>query len=51
MLEALTSLKDDKALSPVGFPMKFFKDFWEVVGDDVMNAFWALNKSVLGVEV
>lgn len=36
-MEALKSLCEDKALGPDGFPMKFFKVFWPMLGEDVMN--------------
>lgn len=36
MKVALLSLKDDKALGPDGFLMKFFNVFWEVINADVI---------------
>lgn len=36
VLEALATLKEDKAPGLDGFPMKFYKVFWEVIKDDVM---------------
>lgn len=35
---ALHNLSEDKALRPDGFPLKFFKAFWSVLGVDVMLA-------------
>lgn len=40
---ALSSLKDDKAPSPNGFPSKFLKVCWDVVGKEVMAVFEALH--------
>lgn len=38
VLSTIKSLPEDKALGPYRFPIKFFKDFWLVVGPDVMRA-------------
>lgn len=39
VLEALKSLKEDKAPGPNGFPMKFFKECWGMVDSEVMKDF------------
>jgi len=40
------SLTDDKASSPDGYPMKFFKVFQDVVGSEVMQTVDAIHKKV-----
>lgn len=59
MLAAICSLKEDKAPGLDGFPIKFYAEFWEVIGEDVMAALnefnqsvawcWSLNSSFLAV--
>lgn len=44
VLEALASLKEDNAPGPDGFPMKFYKVFWEVIKDDVMAVLSDFNQ-------
>lgn len=44
VLEALVALKEDKAPGPNGFPMKFYKVFWEVIKNDVMAVLREFNQ-------
>lgn len=34
----MDSLKEDKTLGPDGFPTKFYVEFYDVIGEDVMAA-------------
>lgn len=43
VLAAIDSMEDDKAPGPDGFPTKFLKSCWEVVGKDVMEVFAAFH--------
>lgn len=41
--EVLKSLNDEKAPGPIGFTMRFFKEFWDVIGLDTMKAMEVFN--------
>lgn len=43
VVETLKSLKDEKAPGPNGFLMNLFKDFWGVLGKDVIKAMEEYN--------
>lgn len=43
VLEALNSMEDDKAPGPNGFPTKFFKVCWDMVGGEVIEVFEAFH--------
>lgn len=41
LLAAIESTTEDKALGPDGFPTKFLKSCWGIVGREVMDVFEA----------
>lgn len=50
----LNNMVDDKACGPNGFPIKFLKECWDVVGSDVMAALVSLKISlrmIIGAKV
>lgn len=44
MFSALKSL-EEKAPGPDGFPMHFVVEFWDIIGDEVMQAIHEFHRS------
>ena len=45
--EAISQMEMNKAPGPDGFPVEFYKTFWEVIRDDLMAMFTQLQQGNL----
>ncbi|KAJ3687618.1 hypothetical protein LUZ61_016782 [Rhynchospora tenuis] len=47
--QAIKDLPSGKASGPDGFPIEFYKNFWEIIGNDIMEAFNAFYQGNLAL--